>query len=244
MRFVLVRHGQSTNNALWAENGDDTGREIEPRLSALGEAQAAALAAYATSPGLPWALTHLYASPMARAVQTAAPLADALDLPLALSQDLFEVGGPYEMLDDTGEEVAHPGSGSSVLAALSDRLHLPDWLTEEEGWWRGEVEREREVYVARADRLLGGLRDTHDPDDVVGLVSHGWFGNVLLGRLLGIDDMKGAFELANTSISLLEDTEEGVPWDVTAIRVNWLPHLAADLVSDSALGGHLAGGTA
>ncbi len=241
MRFVLIRHGQSTNNALWAETGDDNGREVDTRLTALGEAQAAALAAYATSPGLPWALTHLYASPMARAVQTAAPLADALDLPLVLSQDLFEVGGPYDLLEGTGEQVAHPGSASSVIAALSDRVHLPDWLTEE-GWWRGEVERDREVYVARADRLIGTLRDTHGPADVVGLVSHGWFGNVLLGRLLGIETMNGAFELANTSITLLEDTEDGVPWDVTAIRVNWLPHLALDQVSDSALGGQPAGG--
>jgi 2,3-bisphosphoglycerate-dependent phosphoglycerate mutase len=241
MRFVLIRHGQTTNNALWAETGDDTDREVDARLTVLGEAQAAALAAYATSPGLPWALTHLYASPMARAVQTAAPLADALDLPLALNQDLFEVGGPYDLLDGSGEQVAHPGSGSSIIAALSDRVHLPDWLTED-GWWRGEVEREREAYVARADRLIGALRDTHDPNDVVGLVSHGWFGNVLLGRLLGIEDMNGAFELANTSISLLEDTEEGVPWDVTAIRINWLPHLAVDQVSDSALGGRSADG--
>jgi 2,3-bisphosphoglycerate-dependent phosphoglycerate mutase len=240
MRFVLIRHGQSTNNALWAETGDDTGREADARLTALGEAQAAALAAYAASPGLPWMLTHLYASPMARAVQTAAPLADALDLPLALNQDLFEVGGPYVLRDGgDGEQVAHPGSGSSVIASLSDRVHLPDWLTEK-GWWRGEVEREREVYVARADRLISALRDTHDPDDTVGLVSHGWFGNVLLGRLLGIEEMRGAFELANTSISLLEDTEEGVPWDVTAIRINWLPHLGVDQVSDSALGGQLA----
>jgi 2,3-bisphosphoglycerate-dependent phosphoglycerate mutase len=241
MRFVLVRHAQSTNNALWAEAGDDLGREVDARLTALGEAQAAALAAYAISPGLPWALTHLYASPMARAVQTAAPLADALDLSLTLSQDLFEVGGPYDRLDGTSEQVSHPGSGRSVIAALSDRLHLPDWLTEE-GWWRGEVEREREVYVARADRLIGTLRETHDATDVVCLVTHGWFGNVLLGRLLGVDDMKGAFELANTSVCLLEDTEEGVPWAVTAIRINWLPHLTADLVSDSALAGQLAGG--
>jgi len=241
MRFVLIRHGQSTNNALWAESGGDIGREVDARLTPLGEAQAAALAAYATSPGLPWGLTDLYASPMARAVQTAAPLADALDLPFTLSQDLFEVGGPYDLLVDTGEQVAHPGSGRRVIAALSNRVHLPGWLTEE-GWWRGEVERERGVYVARADRLINALRDTHDPDDVVGLVTHGWFGNVLLGRLLGIVDMNGAFELANTSISLLEDAEEGAPWDVTAIRVNWLPHLAADQVSDSALGGQLADG--
>src|SRR3954464_6811090 len=174
MRFVLIRHGQSTNNALWAETGAEVGREVDTRLSALGEAQAAALAAYAASPGLPWSLTHLYASPMSRAVQTAAPLADALDLPLKLSQDLFEVGGPYDRLEDTGEQVAHRGSPGSVIAAVSDRVDLPDWVTEEV-WWQGEVEREREVYVARADRLVGALRDTHAPDDVLGLVSHGWF---------------------------------------------------------------------
>lgn len=241
MRFVLIRHGQSTNNALWAETGDDTGREVDTRLTALGESQATALAAYALSPGLPWDVTHLYASPMARAVQTAAPLAEALDLPLALNQDLFEVGGPYDLHQDSGEQVAHPGSGSGVIAALSDRVRLPDWLTED-GWWRGEVEREREVYVARADRLISSLREVHDRDAVVGLVSHGWFGNVLLGRLLGIEEMNGAFELANTSITLLEDTEEGVPWDVTAIRVNWLPHLNPEQVSDSAIGGRSAGG--
>jgi 2,3-bisphosphoglycerate-dependent phosphoglycerate mutase len=241
MRFVMIRHGQSTNNALWDETGDDIGRVVDSPLTPLGEAQANALAAYATCPGLPWALTHLYASPMARAVQTAAPLAEALDLPLLLSQDLFEVGGPYDVLTDTGEQVSHPGSGRSVIAALSERLHLPDWLTEE-GWWRGEVEREREVYAARADRLIQALRETHDRDDVVGLVSHGWFGNVLLGRLLGIEEMSGAFELANTSMSLLEDTEDGVPWDVTAIRINWLPHLAADQVSGSALNGQVSSG--
>src|SRR6185295_5929999 len=101
MRFVLIRHGQSTNNALWAETGDDTDRELDARLTALGEAQAAAFAAYAVSPGLP----------------------------CALNRDLFEVGGPYDLLDGSGDQVAHPGSGSSAIAALSDRVHLPDWLT-------------------------------------------------------------------------------------------------------------------
>ena len=104
------------------------------------------------------------------------------------------------------------------------------------------MERERETYVARAARVIDALRDTHDATDVVGLVTHGWFGNVLLGRLLGIEDMNGVFELANTSISLLADTEDGVPWKVTAIRINWFPHLAADQVSGSALSGQLAGG--
>ena len=129
-----------------------------------------------------------------------------------------------------------------VTNAAGMPMSLGEGVSVHRGWWRGEVEREREVYVARADRQIGALRDTHAQDDVVGLVSHGWFGNVLLGRLLGIEHMNGAFELANTSISLLEDTEEGVPWEVTAIRINWLPHLAVDQVSDSALGGQLAAG--
>ena len=50
MRFVLIRHGQSSNNALWAETGNEIGREVDTRLTDLGEAQAAALAAYAASP--------------------------------------------------------------------------------------------------------------------------------------------------------------------------------------------------
>lgn len=235
MRFVLVRHGQSNNNKRWAETGAETGREVDTRLTALGEQQAAALASYATEPGLPWRLTHLYASPMARAVQTAAPLADALDLPLHLHEDLFEVGGPYDLDESTRERVAHPGSGRGVLAALSDRIHLPEWVGED-GWWTGEVEQERAVVTARADRLLASLEKRHEPDDVVGLVSHGWFGNVLLARLLGVAEIDGAFELANTSITLVEDTEDVVPWGRTAVRVNWLPHLDGALITDSAIG--------
>src|SRR3954451_24326953 len=105
MRFVLIRHGQSTNNALWAETGSEIGREDDTRLTALGEDQAIAMAAYATSPGLPWALPPLSPPPRARPVPTAAPLPHALALPLLLNQDLFEVGGPYHLLADTGEQL-------------------------------------------------------------------------------------------------------------------------------------------
>lgn len=243
MRFVLVRHGQSTNNLLWSETGHDHGRAVDPRLTPLGEEQAAALGAFARSPGLPWEVTHVYASAMARAIQTAAPLAEALDLTLHLHPDLFEVGGPYDHVVrelGTREQIPHPGTPRSELAELSERLHLPDWVTEQ-GWWRGEVERELAEYAGRADRLVTDLRAQHADDDVVALVSHGWFGNVVLCRLLGIDAMRGAFELSNTSITLVEDATESVPWQATAIRVNWLPHLRDDQVSDSAIVGTTAG---
>ncbi len=235
MRFVLVRHGQSTNNLLWSSNGDDAGRDPEPRLTPLGVQQAAALAAYATAPGLPWQPTHLYASAMVRAIQTAAPLAEALALPLRLQADLHEIGGPYGYAPGTGDRVAHPGFGRTALQALSDRLEVPDWVTAD-GWWNREVERGHTAYRERADRLIAALRATHDDTDVLALVSHGGFGNVLLARLLGVDTLPtGVFELANTAITLVRDAEPGFPWQTIAVRVNWLPHLTGPQLSDSAI---------
>ncbi len=233
MRFVIVRHGQSTNNHLWSSTGDDEGRSVDPRLTDLGHEQAAALAAYAGSRGLPWRPTHVYASAMARAVQTAAPLAEVLDLSLRLHADLHEVFGPYDYRPGTKDRIPHPGAGRDELAALSPRLELDDWVTAE-GWWQQEVET-REGARARADRLIGWLESTHDRADVVVLVSHGWFGNVLLARLLGITEMSGAFELANTALTLVADETEGTPWRRSAVRVNWLPHLAPHQVTDSAI---------
>lgn len=234
MRLVLVRHGQSTNNLLWSTTGHDEAREPDTRLTPLGEQQAAALAGYATEPGLPWRPNHLYASAMTRAIQTAAPLADALDLPLRLHPDLHELGGPYGYAPGTRDRVPHPGAGRGELAALSARLALPDWVTEE-GWWRGQLERGWATHAARADRVVASLRAGHDDTDVVALVSHGGFGNVLLARLLGIEAMHGAFELANTAITLVEDVSADGPWQTRAVRVNWLPHLAAHQLSDSGI---------
>ena len=229
----MVRHGQSTNNHLWASTGDDVGRSVDPLLTDLGHAQAAALAAYADHVGLPWQPTHLYASAMTRAVQTAAPLSATLGLPLRLSEDLHEVFGPYDYAPGTRDRVPHPGATRAQLAEISPHLELDDWVTDD-GWWTREVETDRDV-VERAERLVGWLEDRHEEDDVVVLVSHGWFSNVLLARLLGIKEMTGSFELANTAITLVADEPDDVPWHRSAVRVNWMPHLEPALITDSAL---------
>ena len=168
MRFVVVRHGQSGNNLLWQQTGGDVGRSPDPTLTGLGEEQAAALAAYAESPGLPWTPTHLYCSPMWRAVQTAAPLADVLDLPLVPLRDLAEVGGPYDVTGPDRTPVPHPGSSRTALAGLSTRLTFPAWITEE-GWWTAPVETTDAEPLARAERLVARLRTSHEADDVVAL---------------------------------------------------------------------------
>ena len=111
---------------------------------------------------------------------------------------------------------------------------LPPWATAD-GWYDGATEDERAQITARADRVIASLEQAHEDDDVVALVSHGWFGNVLLSRLLGITEQAGAVEIANTAMVLVEDTGPEVPWDRTAVRVDWMPHLPDERVTDSAL---------
>ena len=178
MRFVLIRHAQSGNNLIVANTGTDAGRHPDTRLTAHGEEQAAALARYAAAPGLPWQLTHLRCSLMARAIQTAAPLAEALDLPLHADPELHECMGPYDVTQD-GSRVAHPGSPRSELAGLSQRLVLPAVATEE-GWWTRPVEDTEEVYAERARRVIATLRAELPRDATVGLVTHAWFCQYLL----------------------------------------------------------------
>lgn len=70
MKLVLVRHGRPDE--------DDTERPHDPPLRADGWAQAHAVARHLAAEGV----THVVASPLHRAQQTAQPLAEALNLPV------------------------------------------------------------------------------------------------------------------------------------------------------------------
>ena len=70
MRLILVRHGQSQNNQVYAETGGDLGRYPDPKLTDLGRIQAERVAAALASDTVPWRGTHLYASLMLRAIPT------------------------------------------------------------------------------------------------------------------------------------------------------------------------------
>lgn len=223
MRLLFIRHAQSANNELWAATGDDLGRSPDPDLTALGHRQAAALAQVIATDAYP-GITHLYTSLFLRAVQTAAPLADALELPLVGTLDTFEVYGPYE--GSHGQRIVWPGSAASLLRSQSTRLALPDRATEE-GWWLGPVETP-ELATTRAATVAAWLRREHDDDATVALVSHGDFGRYLLRELL---TTRALFALWNTSTTLVE-----VPVDPAApARVEWInrvDHLAADERTD------------
>ena len=106
MRLYLIRHAQSTNNAIYT--GDDVydGHDPDPEITGIGYRQAdrvaESLASLTAEPRRVLAeaelfpqfgLTHLYCSLMTRTILTATPIAAACGLPLEALGNTFERGG-------------------------------------------------------------------------------------------------------------------------------------------------------
>ncbi|ACQ81906.1 Phosphoglycerate mutase [Beutenbergia cavernae DSM 12333] len=230
MRFVVIRHAQSANNLLYERTGASVGRHHDPELTDLGRTQAARLADAVAEGALPWQITHLHTSLMTRAVQTAAPLADALNLPLLGNLDAYETDGVF-IANEDGTPVPHPGATADALQAVSARLVLPVGVGPD-GWYTRPYEHEYEVHAERARALISSLRHQHDDGDVVALLTHGAFFQHLFRALLGIEQMSGWVLKHNTAISLFADAAVTDYSTVTALRVDWMPHLSDDLVSE------------
>ena len=167
MDIIFIRHAESTNNKTWAENRDESLRVPDPGLTELGRSQADALAGW--FPGFAAHPTHLFVSPFIRTLETAAPLANTLDMDIVVKPDLMERGGPF-----TGpimDQQHHPGSPRAELQRISPRLRLPDEATED-GWWSGPFET-LEMAIERARKLADWVRSDFEPEDCIVLVSHG-----------------------------------------------------------------------
>lgn len=231
MDLLLIRHAQSLNNAVSATLGTSRGRVPDPPLTPLGQSQAEALAQAFTSRLYPMRPTALYASLMSRAIQTAAPLAAALQLPLHALVDAFEVGGPLDWDgDEWSEQRHHPGSPASVLRQHSAHLVLPETVTEQ-GWWGGPIEMEPEA-AYRAARVVAALRDQYGGSDhVIALVSHEWFGQLLIRELLGsaAPPPQTWITLNNTGVSYFLDADVDGP--VTTYWLNAVGHLRLDQIT-------------
>ena len=246
MKLLLIRHAQSGNNLLWEQTGSNRDRSPDPGITDLGRRQADAVAqALAAPSGRYPRPTHLYTSLMLRAVQTAAPIAEALDLPLRVEPDIYEDHGPVEHdRSHPGADVEegtdlpygerwmpHPGAGRADLAALSPRLVLPDHAGPE-GWWTGPVETLDGVRV-RAAGVAAWVRETFadDPDAVPALVTHGTFIHHLTAALLDIGAMSGWFMVNNTAVSAFTPSPAPFGPGFLAHWVNRVDHLDADQVT-------------
>jgi 2,3-bisphosphoglycerate-dependent phosphoglycerate mutase len=253
MEFYFIRHGQSVNNAGW---GDPTYQESpDPSLTELGREQARLLAEFlkkhqiiTDSPD--WnsqnrhgfGLTHVYTSLMERAAFTAAPIAQALDIPLIAWKEIHEEGGIFSRGDKRSSPVDKsniqglPGKPRSFFAENFQTLTLPDDL-DETGWWNRPFEAEEERQP-RADQVFTELLARHrdregQPEQRVALVSHGGFFMRLLSAMLKLPWRQAAqgltswFLLNNCSISRFDIHGN----ELTVAYLNRTDHLPDHLIT-------------
>jgi 2,3-bisphosphoglycerate-dependent phosphoglycerate mutase len=230
MHLLLIRHGESVNNALYTDTHDWSARVADPELTPRGQEQAARLADRFADGTLPH--PHiLLTSLMRRAVQTAAPLAEALDLPLQGDLLLHEVHGMYESTEDSPHP--HAGSPASVLQACSPRLILPSDVGDD-GWYHRPFETPA-IAWKRARLVINQLTARYgETDHLVAAVTHSWFMQYLMRAVIGWpapDDgnLTSYFMLNTTASVFLSFPGLNSP---TEIRwVNRTDHLTDDLLT-------------
>jgi broad specificity phosphatase PhoE len=192
--FYLIRHGETE----WNRSGVFQG-QLDVPLSDVGRRQAATLA-----PGLRrLPVTHVYASPLSRAHETARLLFP--DREVTLLPELMERNlGVLQGLTPAEAERRYPG----VWAQLNDLEGGPPGA-ESLGAFRDRVK-------SAFARMAG----TH-----VAVVAHGGSIRALLEHALGFDRLDtphpGRIRIDNTSLSVVARGEEGF----TVRVINARPHL-------------------
>jgi 2,3-bisphosphoglycerate-dependent phosphoglycerate mutase len=242
MELILIRHGQSYNNALLE---DFIHRVEDPPLTGIGEAQAHHLARHIaegcnpdaqvglpTGPGqrnggYAYGITHLYSSAMMRALQTAAPLSAALEIPVAVWLEVHEVGGIW--LEKDGVTTGYGGLTRTDLLSAFPSTIVPDNVTES-GWWDPALGREDLVGCrARAMRVAYKLRqrakNEDTANDCVAIVTHGAFLDALLKALLNLLPGDDAFMMHyNTAITRVDFRPDGALLLRCVNRTDHLPY--------------------
>lgn len=226
MQFYFIRHGQSSNNALYAQTGSSQGRSDDPELTEIGRLQALYLSRFlgdAAQSGV--RLTHLYSSPMVRAVDTALAVSTATGVPVIAWVDFHETGGIFlDQVDlSTGSELkvkqGLPGKTRQYFQQHYPDLVLPPNL-DGQGWWNRPFEEPAERPL-RARRVLQELLRRHPvrngdgSEDCVAVVSHGGFYNHFLRQVIGLpprhteeDDQGIWFSIRNTGITRIDFLED------------------------------------
>jgi broad specificity phosphatase PhoE len=160
--MILMRHGQSEFNVHFSATRRDPGIE-DPRLTPLGQAQAERAAAALLDCGI----TRILASPYTRALQTAAPAARALGLPVRVHAGIRERA---HFACDIG----------SPRAALAAAWPAHDFDHIDEVWWPTGTESADSVQ-ARAAHFRAEMLQAEDWRTTL-VVSHWAFLLALTGR--------------------------------------------------------------
>ena len=238
MELYIIRHGQSTNNAL----ADPQNRVCDPPLTELGQRQAGIVAQHlATGTRLaPWewkadngseygyGIRRLYCSPMWRALQTAQHIGRALDLTPEVWVDIHERGGMFLDHGEAGGIVGYPGKTRSEILAEFPNCVLPEGITEQ-GWWHQEGEEDVSAFYGRAAKVAIELCQWAANGERIAMVSHGGFINALLKVLFNqLPDHGIYYHQLNTAISCLCFRSDG---HLDVEYINRMSHLPLELVS-------------
>jgi len=189
MKLYFIRHGESEGN----KQGKIQGSMDFP-LSELGHIQAKAVAEFCQT--LP--IDDVYTSDLSRALHTAETIANPLNHRLTQTALLREVHlGVLQgkTREEIFEQYPHlkgkPLDGSDAEGAETT-----------------------EALSLRCEQLLHMLKEHHQQDEAILLVSHGGFISTLLTYLIAganWGDVNRPFVIGNTSVTLVE-------WDVEADR--------------------------
>ena len=246
MELYFIRHGQSINNANW--DNSEYEESPDPILTDIGHEQANILAeflkknqtirndqAWNSQNRYGFGITHIYTSLMERAAFTAAPIAQALDIPLIAWKEIHEEGGIYSR-GDKNNRVGLGGRPRSFFMENFRTLTLPDNI-DETGWWNRPFEAE-EDRQPRADQVFAELLARHrdqenQPEDRVALVSHGGFFVRFMCAILKLPwrqashGLRSWFLLNNCSISRFDIHEN----EITVAYVNRTDFLPDHLIT-------------
>jgi broad specificity phosphatase PhoE len=243
MRLYIIRHGQSTNNAL--ANLRD--RVCDPDLTDLGRRQVELVAEHLVTGIDPayfegvseedtaadsrqgYRLTRLYCSAMYRALLTTRPIARALGLKPEVWVDIHEHGGIY--LDHGGQQgiKGYPGKTRSEILEEFPDYSLPEEVTDH-GWWNPERGLEDwPTCQGRAIKVAATLREWSASDEHIAIVSHGGFIDVLIKALTSqLPNRHLFFHHYNTAITRIDFRADGT---LDFRYINRFDHLPARLIS-------------
>jgi 2,3-bisphosphoglycerate-dependent phosphoglycerate mutase len=186
MRLYLIRHGQSANNALYLKNPEEFEnlRSHDPHLTEIGQQQALHAAQYLAQANEEdtFDFTHIYVSPMIRAMDTAKPIAEALAVQPEIWQDIHEVGGLYLANGDGSK--GFPGINRAYIQDCYPTYKIPDEFGEN-GWWNPSHSKESPgQFLSRAIRVIAALKARVATNERILLVTHAAFADYLVKALL------------------------------------------------------------
>jgi probable phosphoglycerate mutase len=186
----LIRHGDALPGA---EELVPSGLYDDQPLSAVGQAQARALGEHLRS----LSFAAIYSSPLRRAQETAAFVAEYQEVPVTIVPDVREV-----MLGNIGQPLPDGASAEEVAAHLRERLTGIVQRVATAGYWSAIPDSEPDdAFRMRVTRAIDALAQQHAGERIA-VVSHGGVINAYVAATLGLD-RNFFFPCANTSVTIV-----------------------------------------